>query len=401
VPPRTRAAAAEPGLATTWPSVLAWRLRRHHLADLDAAELVPLVRRLSGVHAQLGSAAEAGICLRSGGTIGPERIRAALAEQRTLVKTWAVRGTLHLLPAEDLPLWTAALGTRTFRRPKSWYAYHKVSEAEIAAIEETVPDVLSGTPITRERLAAEVARRTRNPRLQEQLLSGWGAVLKLIAARGQLAFGPPTGGGPGREGSQRTSTAVVTFIAPRAWVGDWVDVDPEEAVAEIVRRYLDAYGPADLDELIGWSALDRPVLRRAVAALGDELVEVDTDGSPRWLTRRGAGEVAATGPSDVVRLLPGFDPYVVGALKQIAHLLPGPYRDRVSRTSGWISPVMVTGGMIVGTWTQDVRGGTLRITVEPFEPLPRGVSAATEGEAQRWADLAGLPLALTWTQGLV
>jgi Winged helix DNA-binding domain len=397
VPPRTRAAVAEPGLATTWPSVLAWRLRRHHLVDLDAADLVPLVRRLSGVHAQLGSAAEAAIRLRSGGAIGPARVRAALAEQRTLVKTWAVRGTLHLLPAEDLPLWTAALGTRTFRRPKSWYAYHKVSEAEIAAIEETVPEVLSGRPITRERLAAEVARRTRNPRLEEQLLSGWGALLKLMAARGQLAFGPPAGGGPGREGPQRPSTAVVTFIDPRAWVADWADVEPEDAVAEVVRRYLDAYGPADLDELVGWSALDKPVLRRAVAALGGELVEVDTEGSRGWLTRRAAAEVAATVPSDIVRLLAGFDPYVVGALKQIAHLLSGPYRDRVSRTSGWISPVLVAGGTVVGTWTQEVRGGTLRVAVEPFEPLPDAVSAATEGEAQRWADVAGLPLALTWT----
>ena len=272
-----------------------------------------------------------------------------------------------------------------------------MSEAEIAAIEETVPKVLSGTPITRERLAAEVARRTRNPRLEEQLLSGWGALLKLLAARGQLAFGPPAGGGPGREGPQRPSTAVVTFIDPRAWVGDWADVDPEQAVAEVVRRYLDAYGPADLDELVGWSALDKPVLRRAVAALGDELVEVDTEGSRGWLTRPAAAEVAATVPSDIVRLLAGFDPYVVGALKQIAHLLSGPYRDRVSRTSGWISPVLVAGGTIVGTWTQEVRGGTLRVAVEPFEPLQDAVSAATEGEAQRWADVAGLPLALTWT----
>jgi hypothetical protein len=396
VPPRTRAA-AEPALATTWASVLAWRLDRHHLVDLGGDGLVPLIRRLSGVHAQLASAAEAAIRLRTGGAVGPEQVRRAIAEERTLVKTWAVRGTLHLLPAEDLPLWTAALGTRSFRRPKSWYAYHKVSEADIAAIEETVPDVLSGIPMTREQLAREVAQRTRSAHLAEQLLSGWGALLKQMAARGQLAFGPPEWADPRREGSQRPSSGVVTFVAPRAWVGEWADLDPGEAVAEVVRRYLDAYGPASVDDLAGWSALDRPVLRRATADLGDELVEVDTEGHRGWLTRQGAAGVSGTRPSDVVRLLPGFDPYVVGALKQIAHLLPGPYRDRVSRTSGWISPVLVAGGTIVGTWTQEIRGGELRVAVEPFDALPRAVRTAAETEAERWADFAGLALALTWT----
>ena len=69
------------------------------------------------MHAQLGSAAEAAVWLRTGGTVGPAEVRRALDVDRTLVKTWAVRGTLHLLPAADLPTWTAALGTRRFPRP--------------------------------------------------------------------------------------------------------------------------------------------------------------------------------------------------------------------------------------------------------------------------------------------
>jgi hypothetical protein len=116
---------------------------RHHLDTPATGGLVPLVRRLSGVHAQLASAAEAAVRLRTGGRIGPDDVRRALAEDRTLVKTWAVRGTLHLLPAEDLPLWSAALGTRSFPRPQSWYRYHEVTADDMAAIEETVPEVLS------------------------------------------------------------------------------------------------------------------------------------------------------------------------------------------------------------------------------------------------------------------
>lgn len=283
----------------TWDQVLARRVAAHHLDAPASDRLVPLVRRPCGVHAQLGSAAEAALWLRTGGAVGPAEVRQALAADRTLVKTWALRGTLHLLPAADLPTWTAALGTRTFARPRSFYDYHGVTPEDVAVLEATVPGVLTGTPMSREQLAAAVVAETGQAHLETVLLSGWGALLKPMAARGQLAFGPPEG---------RT----VTFVAPRAWLGEWEPVDPDQAVQDVLRAVLDAYGPLGLDELQRWSALDKPVLRRAVAALGDELVELDVEGARGWVTQAGAAAVAAAEPSRVVRLLPGFDPYVVG-----------------------------------------------------------------------------------------
>ncbi|MFL6128040.1 MAG: DNA glycosylase AlkZ-like family protein [Mycobacteriales bacterium] len=385
----------EPGVPATWDQVLAWRLDRQHLTEPAPPvpapgrqggddRLVSLVRRLCGVHAQLASAAEAALWLRTAGAVGPADVRRALTVDRTLVKTWAVRGTLHLLPAADLPRWAAALGTRSFPRPRSWYRYHGVTAEDMAAIEQTVPAVLGATPVTRERLARQVAERSGRPQLEQRLLSGWGAVLKPLAARGQLAFGPPAG-------------RSVTFVAPREWIGSWPEVDPERAVADVVRDFLDTYGPAGLDELSRWSALDKPVLRRAVAALAGELVELDTEGHRGWVTRTAAGQIAGTGPSRAVRLLPGFDPYVVGALTQLAHLLPAGERAAVSRTSGWISAVLVDGGRIVGTWTQETRAGMLKVAVTPFGSLRPGVREAAEAEARRWADYAAAPLAVTWT----
>jgi hypothetical protein len=372
-----------PELTATWDQVLARRVATHHLDTPASGDLVPLVRRLCGVHAQLGSAAEAAVWLRTGGAVGPAGVRRALAERR-LVKTWALRGTLHLLPAADLPMWAAALGTRSFPRPKSWYEYHGVTAQDMAALEATVPEVLSGTPMTREELAGAVAERTGRPQLAERLRSGWGAVLKPMAARAQLAFGPPDG-------------RSVTFVAPAAWLGEWTPVEPERAVAELVLAILDGYGPFGLDELTRWTALDRPVLRAAVAALGDELVELDTEGHRGWITTGGAAEVLAAQPSRVVRLLPGFDPYVIGALRQLDRLVPAPQHKRaVSRASGWISPVLLDGGRIAGTWTQESTGGRLAVTITPFGRLRPGVKAAAESEAARWSSYAGAPLHLTW-----
>lgn len=399
--PRRTAPSAVPA---TWDQVLAHRVTAHHLDvhDPDARHPdarhpdahhpeapatggpVPLVRQLSGVHAQVTSSAEAALWLRGG--IAAEEVRRALVEDRTLVKTWAVRGTLHLLPAADLPTWTAALGTRSFPRPPSWYAYHHVTAEDMAAIEAAVPAVLGATPVTREELASAVAGAVGRPHLAEAVRSGWGAVLKPLAARGELAFGPPNGRN-------------VTFVAPRAWVGEWKTVDPGRAVQDVLRAFLDGYGPANLDELHRWSALDKPVLRTAVAGLGDELVELDTEGHRGWTTVAGAAAIAAAAPSPVVRLLPGFDPYVVGALRQLEHLLPSPaHKAAVSRASGWISPVLLVGGRIAGTWTQEVTGGgRLAVEVAPFAPLPAPVRAAAEAEAGRWAGHAGVTLDLSWS----
>jgi hypothetical protein len=375
-----------PAVPATWDQVLARRLAAQQLLDTPATGgLVPLVRRLGGVHAQVGSSAEAAIWLRTGGALGPAAVRRALTGDRTLVKTWALRGTLHLLPAADLPTWAAALGTRSFPRPRSWYDYHGVTPEDMAAIEATVPSVLSGTPATRESLAAAAAQRSGRPHLEQVLLSGWGAVLKPMAARGQLAFGPPDG-------------RSVTFVAPPAWLGEWEPVEPAAAVAFLLRSLLEAYGPLGLDELTRFTALDKPVLRTAVAGLGDELVELDVEGRRGWVTLGGAAEVAAAEPSRTVRLLAGFDPYTVGALRQLDVLVPAPeLRSAVSRTSGWISPVLVDGGRIVGTWSQEVAGGRLRVEITPFGPLRRGVKTAAATEAARWATYADAPLVLTWT----
>jgi hypothetical protein len=169
VPARAR----PPGVPASWDQVLARRVAVHHLDAPATDGLVPLVRRLSGVHAQLNSSAEASVWLRTGGAVGPAEVRRALAADRTLVKTWALRGTLHLLPAADLPMWSAALGTRSFPRPKSWYDYHGVTPEDMAALEATVPEVLTGTPMTRDELATAVARRAGRPQLEERLRSGW------------------------------------------------------------------------------------------------------------------------------------------------------------------------------------------------------------------------------------
>src|SRR5439155_13033070 len=108
-------------LKLTWPRVAAWRVRQQHLdRRAPAGSMLAVAGRLCGLHAQVMSSAELTLWARVEG-LDRGAVRGALWEERTLIKTWAMRGTLHLLPASDLPLWCAALSTsRRYRRPGMW-----------------------------------------------------------------------------------------------------------------------------------------------------------------------------------------------------------------------------------------------------------------------------------------
>src|SRR5215213_1831950 len=225
-------------IALTWVQVCAWRLARHHLLDAPPRErLVEVVSQVCGVQAQVMSAAELAVAVRTEGAT-PEDVRAALWETRDLVKTWCMRGTLHLLPAADLPLYVAALRTRDNFLSAAWLKYLQLTvEAMVAA----VGDALDGRCLTREELADEVALRT-SPHLRDHFLSGWGSLLKPAAYRGMLCSGPNRGRN-------------VTFVRPDQWVTGWREIASDEALAEIARRYLAAYGPATHVDFAQWWAM--------------------------------------------------------------------------------------------------------------------------------------------------
>lgn len=364
-------------VAATWAQVFAWRARRHFLDAPTGEGPVAIARRLCGVQAQVMSRAEMAIGIRGDAT--PADVRRALDPERSLVKTWAWRGALHLVHAVDMPLFTAALGGRADALIKAWVRYGVDMPAILAAI----PEALDGRCLTREALAREVARLSGQPQLREALLESWGGTLKPAAYRGLLCFGP-------NEGRN------VTFVAAQQWLGDWRELDAEEASAELVRRYLDAYGPATPEDFAHWSGGGLRPARKRFARLADELAAVDVEGRRAWLTPEGAAGLAAEGGTDAVRLLPGFDPYTIGALPQLERHLPGPLRVRISRTAGWISPVLLVAGRIAGVWHHAIRHGVAHITIEPFAPLPARARAAAEQQAAALAPLLGAPVEIIW-----
>ena len=210
-----------------WEEARALRLERHHLhRRAPRGSELRVAGRICGLHAQLLSSAVLSLWTRVEGT-SLEAFQRALWRERTLVKIWAMRGTLHLLPARDLPIYLGALGTYRHYLTQGWVKYFGVTREEIELVIETVGDVLRGRVLTRDQLADAVVERTSSKKLGVVLRQGWGVLLKPAAYRGQLCFAEGEG-------------ARVRFTHP----GPVRQLEPPKALAELARRYLGAYGPA-------------------------------------------------------------------------------------------------------------------------------------------------------------
>jgi hypothetical protein len=372
-------------VSLSWRQVNAWRLSQHSLLQrADRKQLLQIVKRIGGVHAQLMSAAKLTLWARVE-NLSPTDVENALWRDRTLIKTWAMRGTLHLLAASDFPLYVAARSAISIRRPPSYYKYHGVTPAEYDAILESIPQTLGDAPMTREQLADAVAKQARKPKLREVLLSGWGALLKPSAFRGDLCFGPSQG-----------HTPRVTFVRPSQWVGDWTPVEPQEALKEIARRYLTTYGPATADDFARWWGFDASQAKKVFRALGDELEAVEVEGWKAWALASTLKPLKALKASRSVRLLPQFDAYTVGVSRNLEPILPQAHKSRIHRPQGWISAVVLVNGRMEGIWEYDNQGSKIAIKIEMFAPPPASVKRSIQAEAKRLGDYFGAKAELVY-----
>ncbi len=365
----------------TWPQALAWRMERHMLEPIGKRPVADVVRRLCGVQAQVASSAELAIRLRRQSSQPGEAAR-ALAEGR-LVKTWAMRGALHLLaPEEGGAFLSLFADAKPWARPV-WVRHFGLTPDGIERLRQAVREALDGKVLTREELVDAVVKRRELARVAPALRSGWGTLLKPLAWQGDLAFGPSRGNR-------------VTFMLPESASSRWAGLpEPEEAAGIAVRAYLGAYGPASADAFGAWLSggwFGKRKLRGMFDALGADLAEVDVGGARAFILAKDLDALAAAKPTPSVRLLGGFDQWVLGPGTNDGHVTPAKRRSEVSKQSGWISPVVVAGGVVCGTWDRD--GGD--VTVTWFKEAGRMPRHALQDEIARLSAILGRELRATF-----
>ena len=363
----------------------ALRLAAQRLAASDLTSPAQVVRWMLAMQGQDFPGALWSVALRLGadGADGEDgeadrpatesTVLAALARGE-IVRSWPMRGTLHLAAAEDLAWMLELTGARSLAGAAARREILGLTEPEVERAREISLDVLAGGRVLgREDLLEAIDGRGVSTAGQRAYHILW-----YLSQTGTLVFGPPDG--------RRQ-----TFVLLDAWCPRTRRMERDEAVAELAARYFASHGPATVADLARWSGLTVTELRRGMAMAGDAIATLELERVTYHLAPATLDAVAPASstptPSDNgraphVALLAGFDEYLLGYADRSAALAPEHAQAIVPGGNGMFKPTVVVDGVVAGTWSRRLTAGRVTVEVQPFTALAPsvmpGLARATE-----------------------
>ena len=316
-----------------------------------------MARDVAGIQAQERRAGTLGFRARSA-QVSAADVDRARVEERSIVRTWAMRSTMHLLATEDagwvLPLFDAGLVADSRRRLGQLGLDARAQDRALEAIRKALDSegFLGRSELVDRlgRLGIEIdaARRVH--------------IFRLASGEGLAILGPDRG-------------AETLLALAREWIGERPPHDRDAAVTELTRRYLRAFGPATEADFAGWSGLPLRDVRAGLSRIAPELTEVRVGEGRAW-TLRGA---ARRPRGRIIRLLPAWDNYLMGHRDR--DFIAGPDRwPTVMPGGGLIRPTIIVDGVAMGTWAARRKGGTVEVELNPFGSLDAETRAAITAE---------------------
>ena len=351
--------------------VIAQGLAGGDRAASGADAVADIVRRTGGIQAQDMQAAAYQVRARSVGLTAADMYRAQ-SEERSVVRTWAMRGTLHMIPSEDQRWVTSLLGPSAFSAGRGRRLQLGLDEATLAKAHELAIEALTAEgPLTRQQLGERLA-----PHGIPVADQGLHHVVRSGGFLGIITHGPMLDEG-------RTET----FVAADSWLSGIKrpELSRDEALARLTSRYIRAFGPSTPQDFAAWSGLPLRDARAGWQAIQDELVEVEAAGEMAW-EPRAPHPNPLPGGEGIVQLLGFFDTYLLG-YKGRGLAVAEEHLSRVNAGGGMIRSVVIIDGLAVATWSWKWRSGgrALEIAIEPFEGMEDRLGtarAAIEGEVR-------------------
>jgi winged helix DNA-binding protein len=342
----------------TWEQVCARRLQRHGLIT-PYPDIVTAVRAMAGAHAQVMSAAEISIGLRTGAT--KSDVESAVWDAQDLIKMYGLRGTVHLVPAADYGSWTAALDVLTSPPQIKDILTAKQTDEVLQAIADAVADGPKTTAELDEAVIGSTGPWAADPVMPNFGGSAprWRHALGTASRRGLICFGPNRG----------RNTTFKTAPKTPSRTGD--------AANWLLTSFLHAYGPATPEQFARWTAGPKPAARAtfAEADLRETEFGFINNGDDDW----------PDPTENQVLLLPYFDAYTVGCHPR-SLLFPGLARPRAAPNgSAGNFPVVLLDGSVVGVWHLRKSGRKIHLTVEALRQLDADQDKQIHQQADRIA----------------
>ena len=330
-----------------------------------------MARQAGPVQAQEPRAAKLAFRARARGLTAAEVDRAR-TEERSLLRAWMMRKTVHLIPSEDagwlLPLFSEQIVRWSRKRLGDFGLDRNGQDRALRVLHREVEE---DGPLTRtelgERLAAAGFETANEFKVHLWLLA---------TLDGELCLGPDRGG-------------QACLVLTRDWIGELERRPRQDSLAELARRYLGAYGPASERDLARWAGLPLRDGRLGLERIAGELEEVRVRGETLLVL----GRAPRAAPSPVVRMLGAFDNYNLGyesrdfavAEEHVRRVVPG---------GGIVRPAVVADGRFVATWRSQRSGKRLAVTIEPFAELDPCAEAALRAEVEDLGRFEGLTATL-------
>lgn len=291
-----------------------------------------------------------------------------------IVRSWPLRGTLHLVAAEDLGWLLELTSARALASAAPRRATLGLTEADVERARDAAVGALPGrTSLSRPELLAAIEAGGVATGGQRGYHLLW-----YLAQTGTLVLGPTSGGQQ-------------TFARLDAWVTAPRRLDRDEALAELAVRYLRSHGPARVEDIVRWAGLTVRDVRRGLAVGGEALAALEVEGETYLVAADAPDQAPEHG---VAHLLPGFDEYLLGYRDRTAMLAPEYSNAIVPGGNGMFRPTLVADGEVVGTWTRRTGAREVALELAPFGPLDAATRSGLEAAAARYGRFLGLAVRL-------
>lgn len=339
------------------------RLAAQLLSSDPARHPADAVRWMLAMQAQDERGVKWSVGLRTSGATEADVDAAYDAGQ--IVRSWPLRGTLHLVAAEDLNWMLELTAERAIASAAGRRAVLGVTLTEVERAREIAIKALPGqTALSRGSLLAAIAEGGVSTAGQRGYHLLW-----YLAQTGTLVLGP-------------TDRGQQCFARLEAWVPNPRRLDRDEALGELAVRYFRSHGPAGVEDLARWSGLGLRDIRIGIAVGSAALATLEIEGREYIVAAEAAEAADAPDRPDGVRLLPGFDEYLLGYRDRSIVLAPEHSEAIVPGGNGMFKATIVADGEVVGTWARRVGTGGVVVEAMPFDGLSTSEAGAVRAAAQ-------------------
>ena len=344
-----------------------YRLHNQQIAAARLRQPAAVVARMGAIQAQDYPGAKWSIGLRLPGSTDAV-IERAIAD-RSLVRTWPMRGTLHFIAAADIrwmlelltPRVIAASGSRQKQLGLDDTIFNRCKEAFVQTLQ-------GGAILTRD----EMYQTLEGAGIPTDGQRGY-HILWRTAQDGLICFGPP-------EGKEQT------FVLVEEWLPGAKRRERSDALAELSLRYFTGHGPATLHDFAWWANLSAAEAKTGLESVKDRLIHDTFDGKTYWMP---PDTVTPPDAAPRLYLLPGFDEYMLGYRDRSAALDPAHAQKIVPGSNGVFMPTLVIDGRVAGIWKRAIRKNDVTVTAHPFAPITESEERAIEIVAHRYRQFLG------------